>query len=216
MSKLIATQKAVYQAAQDLVNEGIEPSIILIQERTGGSYTTVKKWFELWLEERQAHNANLVELPAEFEVKAREFARVLYSSAVNQAHSQAKALIADAQAEAQRAGARLSGAEAEVKRLERAEQEHLAEIAAGATKVHELELRSAANGATMEAQATRIAQLEAALEDARALRAASDQELAALRAQIADMGGLQAMLQPMQAKLDALAPNGRKAKQQPQ
>ena len=57
MSKLIATQKAVHQVAEDLVNEGIQPSIILIQERTGGSYSTVKKWFEMWLDElgRTAH-----------------------------------------------------------------------------------------------------------------------------------------------------------------
>ena len=156
----------------------------------------------------------MVELPIEFDVKAKEFARHMYSSAYNQVHSQSEVLVAAAQAEAQKVGVRLTGAEAEVKRLERIEQEQLTQIAASAAQVRELELRAAANGATIEAQTTRIAQLEKTLEEMRSLVAANDQELAALRAQIADMRGLQEMLQPMQAKLDALAPNGRMVKTQ--
>jgi hypothetical protein len=43
MPKPIATYDAVAQTAEALLNESQDPTLIAIQERTGGSFSTIKQ-----------------------------------------------------------------------------------------------------------------------------------------------------------------------------
>jgi hypothetical protein len=53
MARQIVTQHAVNEAAEALILEGSEPSILAVQSRIGGgSYSTVKRFLDVWKQER--------------------------------------------------------------------------------------------------------------------------------------------------------------------
>jgi len=48
MAKQVATKEVVFAAADAFATRGIDPTTVLVQERTGGSYTTVKRLLDEW------------------------------------------------------------------------------------------------------------------------------------------------------------------------
>ena len=79
MAKPIVTQSLVSDAANALKKEGIEPSIIAIQKHIGaGSFTTIKKFLDVWKEECDATLQNAPDTPAELEQKGRELTRAVW------------------------------------------------------------------------------------------------------------------------------------------
>jgi hypothetical protein len=84
MAQKVATDEAVFAAADALLCEGVPPTLKLLQERTGGSYTTVNKAFGAWKERRKTEKAQ-EPAPPEVAAKADQFGRALWHLAKQQA-----------------------------------------------------------------------------------------------------------------------------------
>ncbi|HEU4324476.1 MAG TPA: DNA-binding protein, partial [Roseiflexaceae bacterium] len=54
MAPKVATQESVNEAAEALLAAGQEPTLRAVQERTKGSYSTVKRHLEVWQAQRKA------------------------------------------------------------------------------------------------------------------------------------------------------------------
>ena len=81
MARAIVTDEAVVAAAEQLVADGEEPSIIRVQELVGGgSYSTVKRYLDAWKAQRQVP-ATSVQAPREIMERAAEFGRLLWQAA---------------------------------------------------------------------------------------------------------------------------------------
>ena len=204
MAKPAATQEAVFAAADALVAEGKEPSMTLVQERTGCSYTTVKRHLEAWEAKRKGEIA-AVDLPADIEARGREFVQALYAHALRDAKAAVAEPLALAEAARDKAESERADAEAEVARLEGVEQEQAGRLEALTQRVRELEMSTAAQQATIQEKAAAAARLEAQLAEAQSALAARDQELAGLRASAKTVEGLQGQLEALQRSVQGLA-----------
>ena len=203
MAKPVATQEAVFAAADALVADGKEPSMTLVQERTGGSYTTVKRHLEAWEAKRKGEIA-AVDLPADIEARGRDFVRALYAHALHGAKEAVAEPLALAEASRDKAEGLLAGAEAEVARLEGVEQEQIGRIDALTQRVRELEMNTAAQQATIQEKVASVARLDAQLAEAQNALAARDQELAGFRASAKAVEGLQGQLDALQRTVQGL------------
>ena len=203
MAKPVATQEAVFAAADALVADGKEPSMTLVQERTGGSYTTVKRHLEAWEAKRKGEIA-AVDLPADIEARGRDFVQTLYAHALHGAKAAVAEPLALAEASRDKAEGLLAGAEAEVARLEGVEQEQIGRIDALTQRVRELEMSTAAQQATIQEKVASVARLDAQLAEAQNALAARDQELAGLRASAKAVEGLQGRLDALQRTVQGL------------
>lgn len=204
MAKQVATEEAVFTAADALVAEGKEPSLKVVQERTGGSYTTVKRHLEAWEAKRKGEIA-AVDLPADIEARGREFVQALYAHALRDAKAAVAEPLALAEAARDKAESERADAEAEVARLEGVEQEQAGRLEALTQRVRELEMSTAAQQATIQEKAAAAARLEAQLAEAQSALAARDQELAGLRASAKTVEGLQGQLEALQRSVQGLA-----------
>lgn len=204
MAKQVATEEAVFAAADALVAEGKEPSLKVVQERTGGSYTTVKRHLEAWEAKRKGEIA-AVDLPADIEVRGRDFVQALYAHALRDAKAAVAEPLALAEAARDKAESERADAEAEVARLEGVEQEQAGRLEALTQRVRELEMSTAAQQATIQEKAAAVARLEAQLAEAQSALAARDQELAGLRASAKTVEGLQGQLEALQRSVQGLA-----------
>lgn len=204
MAKQVATEEAVFAVADALVAEGKEPSLKVVQERTGGSYTTVKRHLEAWEAKRKGEIA-AVDLPADIEVRGREFVQALYAHALRDAKAAVAEPLALAEAARDKAESERADAEAEVARLEGVEQEQTGRLEALTQRVRELEMSTAAQQATIQEKAAAAARLESQLAEAQSALAARDQELAGLRASAKTVEGLQGQLEALQRSVQGLA-----------
>ena len=204
MAKQVATEEAVFAAADALVAEGKEPSLKVVQERTGGSYTTVKRHLEAWEAKRKGEIA-AVDLPADIEARGREFVQTLYAHALRDAKAAVAEPLALAEAARDKAESERADAEAEVARLEGVEQEQAGRLEALTQRVRELEMSTAAQQATIQEKAAAAARLESQLAEAQSALAARDQELAGLRASAKTVEGLQGQLEALQRSVQGLA-----------
>lgn len=207
MAKPVATQEAVFAAADALAAEGKEPSMTLVQERTGGSYTTVKRHLEAWEAKRKGEIA-AVELPDDIAARGREFVQALYAHALRAANAAVAEPLALAEAARDKADGLLAGAEAEVARLEGVEHEQAGRVETLTQRVRELEMSAAAAQATIQEKAAAAARLEAQLAEARSGLAERDQELAGLRAAAKTVEGLRGQLEALQSTVQCLASGG--------
>ena len=203
MAKPVATQEAVFAAADALVAEGKEPSMTFVQERTGGSYTTVKRHLEAWAAKRKGEIV-AVDLPDDIAARGRDFVQALYAHALHGAKAAVAEPLALAEAAREKAEGLLAGAEAEVARLEGVEQEQSGRVEALTQRVRELEMSAAAQQATIQEKAAAAARLEAQLAEAQSALAARDQELAGLRASTTAVEGLQGQLDALQRTVQGL------------
>ena len=204
MAKQVATEEAVFAAADALVAEGKEPSLKVVQERTGGSYTTVKRHLEAWEAKRKGEIA-AVDLPADIEARGREFMQALYAHALRDAKAAVAEPLALAEAARDKADSERADAEAEVARLEGVEQEQAGRLEALTQRVRELEMSTAAQQATIQEKVAAVARLESQLAEAQSSLAARDQELAGLRASAKAVEGLQGQLEALQRSVQGLA-----------
>ena len=163
MVRQIVTQEAVNQAANALVLEGIEPSILNIQSRIGaGSYTTVKKYLDAWkLAQAQANNT---EPPDEVKAKGAEFTRSMWALAVQEAQQEVQAIKAESREQVVSAQNELAAAMSEVARLEQIEAQQSEAIERQQTRLREAELALA----EARAQAQRVPELEQTITQVRA------------------------------------------------
>ena len=203
MARQVATQEVVFSVAEALVSEGIEPSLTVVQGRTGGSYTTVKRHLEMWEAKRKVEIA-AVDLSADIESRGREFVQALYAHALRDAKAAVAEPLALAEAARVKAESERADAEAEVARLEGVEQEQASRIDALTQRVRELEMSTAAQQATIQEKVAAAARLETLLAEAQSALAARDQELAGLRASAKTVEGLQGQLDALQRTVQGL------------
>jgi hypothetical protein len=112
-----ATDQAVFAAAEDLLTQGLEPTLKLLQERTSGSYTTVQnalaRWKEACAAEQQQEPA-----PPEVTAKAGQFARLVWHLAKQQADLSVQEVRRGANLAAQAARDELAHAQEQIRNLE--------------------------------------------------------------------------------------------------
>ena len=152
MAKTLVTAEAVAHAAEQLSAAGQEPTLIAVQAvLQGGSFTTVKRFLDVWKAER-AQLAALVVPPALAQAGAELIARVW-----QQATTTADAALAQARADAQAGQATLAqaleAAETTISRLESEQEQSAAQLA---------DLQAQLAQAREQAQAGQAAQLAAA------------------------------------------------------
>lgn len=164
MARQIVTQQAVNEVADALVAQGLDPSIMTVQSRIGGgSYSTVKRYLDVWKQEKAAMETGATVLPSAVEVKGQEFAHAVWAIATKEAQQETQAIKDEARTLVAAARSDLAGATTEISRLESVESAQLATIEALQAKLREMELLLA----DAQAQARRVPGLEQMLIEQR-------------------------------------------------
>ena len=196
MARAIVTPEAVAEAAQALLASGQEPTVILIQERTGGSFTTVKRHLDAW---KTAQAAPQVAVPEAITAAGEELLRHVWQAAAKQ--------IAQAQAEAEETAqaqigairAQLAEAETAIARLEQQLDEAEARRQKAETFGEEQRQRAERAEAAQTALERRITQLEAEQTEAeRRQREEGEAQLKALQMALIEQRQLIERLLPEQ------------------
>ena len=165
MARQIVTQQAVNEAAHALIGEGSEPSIVAVQSRIGGgSYSTVKRFLDVWRQQRAQAAADAPDTPAEVQAKGQEFARAVWTLASREARQEAQQTKDEARAEVAVVRGDLADATTEIARLEGVEATQVAAIEQQQSKLREVELALA----EAQTQARRVPDLEKSLAEIRA------------------------------------------------
>lgn len=134
MAKHIVTESTVHEAADSLQSAGVTPTTITVQERTGGSFTTVQRHLKTWQEARARDAAAAPDTPAALNAKAAAFIRALWVEATTIARDDVRHTQEQAAQEVARIQAELSEAKQVIERLE----------ALDATQAQQLDEQSAA------------------------------------------------------------------------
>lgn len=163
MTRAIVTAEAVSAVADALVAEGLEPSLVLVQSRIGGSYTTVKRYLDAWKQARAQADAADSDTPAVILAKGQEWVRSVWALAKREAQVQVQSMKEDARAQVEMLQADLAGAMAEITRLEGSEAAQAATIEAQQTQLRGLELSLI----QAQALASRVPELERTLGEVR-------------------------------------------------
>lgn len=153
MAAKIATDEAVFAAADAAVAEGIEPTLKLLQERTGGSYTTVNKAFSRWKEQRASEQA-YEPAPAEITGKVDQLMRTIWSTAREKAQQRLEEIRRAADLTVQTIRSELAHAQEQIGRLE-------AELASTGQQLQDSRAALEQERSHMHSQALLIQQLEA-------------------------------------------------------
>lgn len=208
MARQIVTQHAVTEIAEALVLEGLEPSIVAVQSRIGGgSYSTVKRFLDVWRQEKAEAATAAPDTPSEVQAKGQEFARAVWALASREAQREAQQARDEASAEVAAARGDLAEATTEIARLEGVESEQATTIEQQGARLRDAELALA----EAQAQARRVPELEKSLVEIRAELGAARKEATdkaveagrltgeaeALRAQVRE---LMAAIQPQQGR----------------
>ena len=167
MPPAVATREAVFQIADELVAQGHKPGPNIVQQRTGGSFTTVSRLLKEWEAERQAAQP-VLELPPALLAQATELARVLWTTAHADAQRTVQQLRAESEQMLASARAELADALVAVERLENERSERDSVIAD--LQQTEATLRAALTEAEAQQRVAeaRTAEVQAALERAAA------------------------------------------------
>jgi hypothetical protein len=116
MAKLLATDDAVFTAADNLVAAGLAPTLNAILALTGGSFSTIRRALERWKTARESERQ--APLPDVVASKTRAFACNLWVLAREEAEIAAQGARLSAAAEADTLRADLDAAHTEIARLE--------------------------------------------------------------------------------------------------
>ena len=208
MARQIVTQQAVTEAAEALIVEGAEPSIVAVQARIGGgSYSTVKKFLDVWKQQRAEAATAAPETPAEVQAKGQEFARIVWALASREAQAEAQQAKDEAQAEVAAVRVELAEATNEIARLEGVEAAQAATIDQQAAKLREVELALA----EAQTQARRVAELEKSLADLRAELDASRKDATDKAVEAGRLAGeAEALRAQVRDLMDAIKPQAKK------
>lgn len=159
----IASYELVCEAANALVVDGGEPSIVAVQSRIGGgSYSTVKKHLAAWAEQRAKETITVPAIPAEVLAKTQELGRAVWAIAAAVAQQEIQKVKESAQAEVTAVRNELMEATGVIARLEGIEAEQSAALDAYQVKLREAELKLV----EAKTKAERVAELEQSLAEA--------------------------------------------------
>lgn len=208
MARQIVTQQAVTEAAEALILEGAEPSIVAVQARIGGgSYSTVKKCLDVWKQQRAEAATAAPDTPTEVQAKGQEFARAVWALASREAQAEAQQAKDEAHAEVAAVRVELADANNEIARLEGVEAAQAETIEQQAVKLREVELALA----EAQTQARRVAELEKSLADLRAELDASRKEAIDKAVEAGRLAGeAEALRAQVRELMDAIKPQTKK------
>lgn len=208
MARQIVTQNAVTEAAEALIVEGAEPSIVAVQARIGGgSYSTVKKFLDVWKQQRAEAATAAPETPAEVQAKGQEFARIVWALASREAQAEAQQAKDEAHAEVAAVRVELAEANNEIARLEGVEAAQAETIDQQAAKLREVELALA----EAQTQARRVGELEKSLADLRAELDASRKDATDKAVEAGRLAGeAEALRAQVRELMDAIKPQAKK------
>lgn len=208
MARQIVTQQAVTEAAEALILEGAEPSIVAVQARIGGgSYSTVKKFLDVWKQQRAEAATAAPDTPAEVQAKGQEFARIVWALASREAQAEAQQAKDEAQAEVAAVRGELAEATNEIARLEGVEASQAATIDQQSAKLREVELALA----EAQTQARRVAELEKSLADLRGELDASRKDATDKAVEAGRLAGeAEALRAQVRELMDAIKPQAKK------
>jgi len=172
MTRAVVTQELVTAAADALVADAKEPTIILVQEHIGGgSYTTVKRYLGIWKAQR-ATIAPTIATPDTLATQGLTFVQSLWTTATALAEERVQQVQEEAHRQVEEARAALTAAEATIARLE------------VETDTQELALAHLRNNLTQARSAAQVAEarageLAARLDDLKGVLAEAQREAAA-------------------------------------
>ena len=158
MAKAVVTQERVFEVAEALVEQGVTPTILNVQDGIGGgSYTTVKRYLDQW-KEAAPKQRRAVELPEAAVTRLMSLGREFWGLLDEQAGQQVEAIRTATREEIGTIQSQLDQAELAIARLE-AEREQAESRAAE----QEQALREAVQA--RQAQTERLATAEAKAEE---------------------------------------------------
>ncbi|MDQ3003328.1 MAG: DNA-binding protein [Fibrobacterota bacterium] len=173
MPRPIITEDLVKSTADAMLAEGVDPSIMAVQARIGGgSYTTVKRYLDIWRSNRATGDGAAMDLPPEVEAKGKEFVLATWTVAKQLAHKEAQVAKEVAAAEVATIRNEIAQALQEIARLEASEAQRIELIGQQVTQLRELELALA----DAHAQVRRTDDLEKTLNATRQELSAAQKE----------------------------------------
>ena len=195
----VVNQQAVDAAADAIVAAGGKPTFRLIQQRVGGSFTTLKPMLADWEARREKGEESPVEVPDALLARGADLVRTIYAELAQQARVESEAVRKDAEVRVSAMKGELSEATEEIARLE----------ALGLSRAEELETLREVNRALelkvgrLEERAEQITRFEDELREARAALAKAEQQVLDLRDQLAKAGDVQQQLANIERRFAA-------------
>lgn len=188
VAKPIVTEDLVSEAADAIAASGEDPSIISVQARIGGgSYTTVKRYLDLW--RQQQARPPIPEPPATIAERGAALTRDLWAAAQALADEQVAQAREVARRQVEEARKAQAGAEAAVEQLETQLEEQAHALAERDQLVATLRQELARAQAEVSASQARAEEVQRQAQELRAnldrLQAGERAEVAALAAEVA-------------------------------
>jgi len=167
--KAVATGEAVSQAVEDLLREGLDPTVERVRAKLGGgSFTTISKLLSEVLAQRQTQATQISDVPADLVEIGQRAVSAIYAAVQRQATTKIELIEADARKHVDAANHARAEAALEIERLER-EGEQAAETLAAAQKtIQEALARAERAEATTQASKAEIERLTRAFAAAQA------------------------------------------------
>lgn len=186
MARQIVSQQSVTEAAEALLLENSEPSIVAVQSRIGGgSFSTVKRFLDVWKQMKKEAATAAPDTPAEVQAKGQDFARAVWTLASREAQRETQQAKDAAYAEVSAVRAELALATTEIARLEGMEAAQSASL-----ELQQAQLRTAELAlAEAQTQARRVDELELALVSLRTELATARMETTDKAVQVGKLSG---------------------------
>lgn len=124
MAETMATEEVVFAAADAMRAAGQKPTIRLLQQKTGGSYTTVKRHLDAWTLKQEKDAQEAFAAPDGVLDKGQELARSLWALARSESQKEVQQAKDQAQTEIANLSQELEFAQGAIGRMEEAEQTH--------------------------------------------------------------------------------------------
>ena len=197
----VVTQQAVDATADAILSAGGKPTFRLIQQRVGGSFTTIKPMLADWETRREKGEDAAVEVPDTLLARGADLVRTIYAEVAQQARVESEAVRKDAEVRMSAMKGELSEATEEIARLE----------ALGSSRAEELETLREANRALelqagrLEERAEQATRLEVELRDLRVALAKAEQQALDLQDQLAKAGDVQQQLANIERHFAAIS-----------
>ncbi len=194
------TREAIHAECDQLMLGGVTPSLRLLQERLGGSYTTLKPHLQTWKDtQRSDRTARAAQVPQAALDRGGDLVRLLYADLTKQFAADAERVRAEAAAEIQAVRAEIAEATQEVARLE-------GQVASQGERIAALEREVADARVEVRTETARADVAEALVRQLRDQLEAAQRRCATLEAQEAVATELQQRLGSMEAALRSLQP----------
>jgi Plasmid replication region DNA-binding N-term len=160
MARALVTQAMINEAAEALLAEGAEVTVINLRSRVGGgSFTTISNYLQVWRGQRVSAMAAVPATPVDIEAEGRDFIQKIWALASRQAQSAAQSVKDGADADVAALRAELAAATAEIARLEQGESQQSITIEQLEEALQAANILAAENGV----EARRAAALDQAL-----------------------------------------------------